>query len=304
MNVRPRRFRCAGAAATALWVFFGAVMPAAASSGREAPQSSRAADGESPKTLGEAGRDFLRDAGRVWTSPARLRNKDVFPLIAMAAGTTFLIAGDEAIRGGFQTYAEDHPWVGDVSPVVTQLGGLAGFATAGAFYGVGLLIRDDRAKETGYLAGSAILQAMLVDNVLKILTGRQRPYVADGEDHWGGPAAYFKGSAGDSAAFPSGHSATAFALATVVSMQYGRRAWVPVLAYTLAAGVGLSRMALDRHWASDVFVGAIVGHLIGRLVVRDHGRLKRLTPMLAWTRGGFAVSLYYDLDPRGRRAPR
>ena len=77
----------------------------------------------------------------------------------------------------------------------------------------------------------------------------------------------------------------------------GRQAWVPVVAYTLAAGVGLSRMALDRHWSSDVFVGAIVGHFIGRLVVRDHGRQRRLTPMLAWTGRGFAISVFYDLEP-------
>jgi membrane-associated phospholipid phosphatase len=285
----------------ALWLFLGAATSAVASPGPAAPQASQEAApqaaGESPKTLSDAGRELLREAGRIWTSPARIRNRDVLPLIAVTAGTTFLIAGDEAIRDGFHSYADRHAWVGDLSPVITQFGGLAGFATAGAFYGAGLLFRDERAKETGYLAGSAILQAMLVDNVLKVLTGRQRPYVADGEDRWGGPAAFFKGSGGDNAAFPSGHSATAFALATVVSMEYGRQAWVPVVAYTLAAGVGLSRMALDRHWSSDVFVGAIVGHFIGRLVVRDHGRQRRLTPMLAWTGRGFAISVFYDLEP-------
>ncbi|MCK7480481.1 MAG: hypothetical protein M0C28_27020 [Candidatus Moduliflexus flocculans] len=34
--------------------------------------------------------------------------------------------------------------------------------------------------------------------------------------------------------------------------------------------MGFSRVALDRHWASDVFVGAVVGHLVSRLVVRGH----------------------------------
>ncbi|MGZ5555581.1 MAG: hypothetical protein ACXW3H_07515, partial [Candidatus Aminicenantales bacterium] len=53
--------------------------------------------------------------------------------------------------------------------------GAAGFATAGAFFGTGLLFKDTRARDTGYLAASAILQSFLVDNVLKGLTGRQRP---------------------------------------------------------------------------------------------------------------------------------
>jgi membrane-associated phospholipid phosphatase len=296
--------RPAGTAALLVLLVLGSTVLAVAASGPAGQAPTGAAEGAAadsfPKSLKQAGRDFLSDTGRIWTSPARIRNKDVFPLIALAAGTTFLIAGDEAIRDGVQSYADMHAWVGDVSPVITQLGGVAGFATAGAFFGAGLLFKDDRARDTGYLAASAILQAMLVDNFLKIAAGRQRPYVADGEDHWDGPAAYFNGSGEDNRSFPSGHSATAFALATVVSMQYGHRAWVPVVAYTLATGVGLSRMALDKHWSSDVLVGAVIGHLVARLVVRDYARRRRFTPMLAWSPRGFAVSLFYDLDPPGR----
>lgn len=296
--------RPAGTAAFLVLLILGSAVPAVAASGPAGQAPTGAAEGAAadafPKSLKQAGRDFLSDTGRIWTSPARIRNRDVFPLIALAAGTTFLIVADESIRDGVISYADQHAWVGDVSPVITQLGGAAGFAAAGAFFGAGLLFKDDRARDTGYLAASAILQAMLVDNFIKIMAGRQRPYVADGEDHWGGPAAYFKGSGEDNRSFPSGHSATAFALATVVSMQYGRRAWVPVVAYTLATGVGLSRMALDKHWSSDVLVGAVVGHLVARLVVRDYARRRRFTPMLACSPRGFAVSLFYDLEPPGR----
>jgi membrane-associated phospholipid phosphatase len=245
MDPAPRMSRLAGTAALALWLVAGTVLPArsAPAAGVPSPsqETARPAEEGSPETLKEAGREFLHDAARIWTSPARLTNKNVLPVIAVTAGTALLIAGDEAVRDGFQSFSAKHAWVGDVSPVITQFGGLAGFATAGAFYGAGLLFRDDRAKETGYLAGSAIVQAMLVDNVFKALTGRRRPDVADGEDHWGGPVAAFQGSGEDNRSFPSGHAATAFALATVVSRQYGGRAWVPVVAYTLAAGVGLSR---------------------------------------------------------------
>jgi membrane-associated phospholipid phosphatase len=71
------------------------------------------------------------------------------------------------------------------------------------------------------------------------------------------------------------------------------------LAYSLAAGVGLSRMTLDKHWASDVLVGAALGHLVGRLVVRGHDRRRRVVPMLACTGRGVALSLFCDLDPDG-----
>jgi membrane-associated phospholipid phosphatase len=298
----------AGSAALALLLILATALPAA---GRmpETGQAPAGPDGSGADAVGhltlkQAGREFLNDTGRIWSSPARIKGKHILPIFALAAATTFLIVSDESIRDGVQTYAAKHAWVGDVAPVITQAGGLAGFATAGVFFGAGLIFKDDRAKDTGIMAADAILQAFLVDNVLKGLTGRQRPFVAEGEDHWSGPATFFKRfeKAGSDlyGSFPSGHSAAAFSLATVVAMQYSRHAWVPVVAYTLAAGVGLSRMALDKHWASDVAIGAVLGHLIARLVVRNHGRPQRLVPALACTGRGLALSIFYDLDRDGR----
>jgi membrane-associated phospholipid phosphatase len=303
----PDPFRRLAAAVLVLVLGLAAAVPAGAAEAGHGPvqagESARRDEDPYPRTLKQAGRNFLQDTGRIWTSPARLRGRDVVPLFVLAAGTGFLIVCDESIRDGVQSYAVGHAWAGDVSSVVTSFGGLAGFATAGAFFGAGLLFRDDRARDTGYLAASAILQSMFVVNVFKVLAGRRRPYVADGEDHWGGPAAFFKAGGEDAKSFPSGHTATAFALATVVSLQYRHAGWVPAVAYTLAAGVGLSRIALDKHWASDVLVGAAVGHFVGRMVVRDHARRKRLVPLVACSPRGVLISLYYDLGPADRRAP-
>jgi membrane-associated phospholipid phosphatase len=267
-----------------------------------APAGQSAGETAHPKNLKEAGKDFLADAGQIWSSPARIGNRAVFPLIALAAATTFLIAGDESIRDRVQSYTEKHSWVGDVGPVITQLGGPGAWVVAGTFFGAGLLFEDGRARDTGYMAVSAMLQCSLVTTFVKAMTGRQRPSFADGEDHWSGPVGIIKLNTGGGQydAFPSGHTATAFALATVVSLQYRHRPWVPVVAYALAAGVGFSRMTLDKHWASDVLVGAVFGHLVGRLVVRDHARRSRLVPVLACSSRGLAISVFYDLDPAYR----
>jgi membrane-associated phospholipid phosphatase len=278
-------------------------LAAAPDASQDRPAEAGAAPAKAdPPTLKEAGREFLSDAGRIWSSPARIRGKDVLPLLGFAAAAMLLVASDEPIRDGVQTYATKHPWAGDVSSVVSQVGGLGAMGTAAAFYGAGLVLKDARARETGYLAANAIVQTFLVDNFIKHLAGRQRPFVT-GEDHWAGPGAFFKsfekGQADLYTSFHSGHAATAFSLATVVALQYRHSGWVPVVAYTLAGGVGLSRVVLDKHWASDVFVGALVGHFVGRLVVRNHERRRRLVPMVACTARGFAVSLSYDLDPAG-----
>jgi len=61
--------------------------------------------------------------------------------------------------------------------------------------------------------------------------------------------------------------------------------------------VGLSRVTMDRHWMSDVFVGAVVGHLVARLVVRNHARRQRLVPVLGCSGRGITVGFHYNLDP-------
>lgn len=249
----------------------------------------------------QAARDFIKDTGRIWSSPFRIKERHVGPLIVLAATTAFLIAADEDIRGGFKSYSDGHGWVGDVGPVITQMGGPGAAATAAIFFGAGLIFKDERARDTGYLAACAMAQSFLVEHALKGLTGRQRPYVADGEDHWAGPTGFFKRYDPDYDglydSFPSGHTATAFSLATVVALQYRHTTWVPVLAYTIAAGVGLSRVTEDRHWMSDVFVGAVIGHLVARLVVRSHTRKQRLVPVLGCSGRGITLGFHYKLDP-------
>jgi undecaprenyl-diphosphatase len=63
--------------------------------------------------------------------------------------------------------------------------------------------------------------------------------------------------------FPSGHSASSFAAATALSMYYPKAA---PIAFSLATGVGLSRVHLGVHYPSDAAVGAAVGIGIGTLV--------------------------------------
>ncbi|PKN10801.1 MAG: hypothetical protein CVU70_02165 [Deltaproteobacteria bacterium HGW-Deltaproteobacteria-5] len=60
----------------------------------------------------------------------------------------------------------------------------------------------------------------------------------------------------ETTSFPSGHTVTAFALATAFSYLYPR---LRVPAYLVAAMIGMSRVVLTAHYLSDVIAGAIVG---------------------------------------------
>jgi undecaprenyl-diphosphatase len=78
--------------------------------------------------------------------------------------------------------------------------------------------------------------------------------------------------------FPSGHAATSFAAATVLSFAFPRLA--PAL-FLLAAAVGFSRVYVGVHYPLDVLGGAVLGVLVAtalRLLVKGLQRSQRATP--------------------------
>lgn len=76
---------------------------------------------------------------------------------------------------------------------------------------------------------------------------------------------------GQPTSFPSGHTAQAFAAATFMVKEYGHKSiWYSISAYTVAASVGTLRVLNNRHWVSDVLVGAGIGILSTNLVYLTH----------------------------------
>jgi membrane-associated phospholipid phosphatase len=76
--------------------------------------------------------------------------------------------------------------------------------------------------------------------------------------------------------FLRGHTTLAFAAATVYAMEYRNKPLIPVLAYTAASLIGLSRITENKHWATDVVAGAALGYLSGRQVVNNYHRYAKL----------------------------
>ena len=79
--------------------------------------------------------------------------------------------------------------------------------------------------------------------------------------------------------FPSGHTATAFMAATMLHKEYGGRSpWYSIAGYSMATVTGVSRMLNNKHWLSDVLVGAGIGilsvelgYLFADLIFKDKG---------------------------------
>ncbi len=100
-----------------------------------------------------------------------------------------------------------------------------------------------------------IAQAVIVDNVYttiaKKAVHRTRP---DGSDNL---------------SFPSGHTSSAFAMATVANAHFGPKVGIP--SFLAASLIGASRIQSGKHNLSDVLAGATLGYIVGRTVVRENG---------------------------------
>jgi membrane-associated phospholipid phosphatase len=241
---------------------------------------------------------FFKDEGEMWTAPFHLDLKGALIFGAFLAGTGVLIANDEGIYDNFKSYQSRHSWVDKFSPKITMLGDWGvDCGIAGLFILSGMVIKDKKAKNTGWMALETLLHTGFLAQVVKHLAGRQRPWVENGVDYWHGPAAFFKrysqGSFSRYDSFFSGHTVSAWGMATVIAENYKNCLWVPIACYGLATLVGLSRVTQDDHWLSDVFVGAVVGYAVGRMVVRNQNRRLQVSP--AVTSGGMGLSLSYEI---------
>ena len=151
-------------------------------------------------------------------------------------------------------------------------GGPGPYVIGSSMYVLGRLTKTRRATELALHGTEAVVVGQVVSGVLKIGLGRARPYTsADTNAHNFG---FLRGlKTGDYQSFPSGHATSAFAAAAAVSAEtsewWPRTKWIfgPIL-YGGAALVGLSRIYDDKHWASDVIMGAAVGTVAGIKTVR------------------------------------
>lgn len=146
------------------------------------------------------------------------------------------------------------------------------YIIGGTMYTVGRLAKNRKLASLGLHGTEALIIGEGVAGVVKAVVGRQRPSVEPGNPNSYG---FMRGLTGGDVyrSFPSGHTVSAFAAAAAVTAETSRNApntkWIvgPVL-YTGAALVGISRMYNNRHWASDVIVGAGIGTFAGLKVVR------------------------------------
>jgi membrane-associated phospholipid phosphatase len=172
-------------------------------------------------------------------------------------------------------------WYDRVGPDRFALG------TAGLLAAGGLALQRRDWTRTSVRVVEALVYTKLVTGLAKSAINRTRPFAG------GGPLTADPGAfsgAHERLSMPSGHTARAFAVASVLAHRAGRW-YVSVPAYGVAASVGLERVRSGDHWLTDVMVGGALGYLIGRSVAASPAApdVVTYTPILGTDRIGLSV---------------
>jgi membrane-associated phospholipid phosphatase len=205
----------------------------------------------------------INDTKSILISPAKWDKKDwaVATAITGATGALVLWADQPVydLSNTLRTPARNHFF-----HYTEPLGNYYAFAAMGITLGAGMIGKNNYHVETAFIAAESYLLTGMVTQAVKMVAGRARPN-HDGSTNphqWDGPL--FNGKS-----FFSGHTSTVFAVATVYAQRYSEQRWVQVVAYSLATLGGIERIYNNRHWASDVLMGAAVGTATGLLLCRQ-----------------------------------
>jgi hypothetical protein len=191
-------------------------------------------------------KEWAKDTGDILSSPVHWDNSDWNKFLLYAGGTYLIYKNDNDIRNWFQERRSHDS--NNIARFGNALPGLGVIYLQGTYF-----LGSEKQRQTAVVGLESTSIAVVATEVLKTASHHQRP-----------------GSNNEKDSFPSGHTAASFALATVFSHEYNDKKYVAPITYGLATLTGLSRLNNDRHWASDVFAGALVGYFTAKQVIKLH----------------------------------
>ncbi len=200
---------------------------------------------------------------------------DAFVGAGFALGTIAMFPLDRHFAEQLQNpNTQANRFANETAKTFEWFGSSGAYIIGGSLYLVGWATHHPQIRDLGWHGTEAVIYAQITTGVLKGLLGRARPFAVNDTNprdfKFGGG---FSGS--ERTSFPSGHTTTAFAAAAAVTSE-ARRHWpdrwwstwlIGTAMYGGATMVGIARMYHNRHWASDVVMGAAIGTVSGYKVV-------------------------------------
>jgi membrane-associated phospholipid phosphatase len=205
--------------------------------------------------MGLVGR-FLDDQRTIWSSPARIRFSDTEWLVPLSGITAGLFVTDR----DFSKHLSQNPTTIRHYKTLSNAGIGALVGGAGGMWLLGHAKHNEHWSETGFLAGEATLNSLVMVESLKYSLRRARPFQGDGN------GSFFQNGG---TSFPSEHAAAAWSVAGVIAHEYPGPL-TKIMAYGLASLVSVSRVKAHQHFPSDVLIGSVTGNLIAQNIYSRH----------------------------------
>ncbi|MFC2135862.1 phosphatase PAP2 family protein [Bacteroidota bacterium] len=195
--------------------------------------------------------------------PGKWETKEWLTLTAIAGGTIGLMQIDDDVRSEIQSNRE----YDDCLPIVigNKYGEWVPLLVGTSFLTAGILQDNNANKRFGFEVIQSYIYSLTITGIGKLAFGRARPFMSEGS------ASYhpFQMSTTDYFSLPSGHTTAAFSLSTVLAAQ-SDNLLIKIAAFTPAVMTAFARIYYDKHWLSDVFLGAAVGYFVGKFVTEMH----------------------------------
>ena len=200
-------------------------------------------DGEASETIvAPSFRDFPRALAYNFTK-GLFSQKNLKPLLIGSAATLLMVPFDDEISENVRGSASDLGDIGDVVGRPTVVGAATGVLILATTF-----TDNQRYRAFAFSLGQAWILNYALTEAIKAAVNRTRP---DGADNH---------------SFPSGHTSSSFAWASVAAHYYGKTVGIP--SYIVATLIAVSRVERGKHFPSDVVFGATIGLISGFTAVR------------------------------------
>jgi len=238
---------------------------------------------------------YWTDFKGVVASPAHWSKGEYIAAGSVAIGAGILYSQDKQIAEFFQAHRSDN--LDKANEYFFDPFGKMYYTVPlmGAFYIYGALAHKNKPKSVAMDFVKASLYSGIIVTGIKHLAHRHRPFQTNPLNPylWDGPMTDDWGHT----SFASGHTIMTWTFASVVATHYKDRLWIPITVYSLATLEGVARMYSNKHWSSDVVIGAALGYAIGVYVVNHNQTNWQITPVVGMNYSGLGVAFGFG-NPR------
>ena len=199
----------------------------------------------------------FKGTGYAYSRPLHWKGKQWFNFVSIAAGTTLMTFADDE----FDQWAEgfrDHVPNNILTFGNRQARPEGNYGLCGAIYFTGLFVKNEKLRRTGVLMMASTITGGFLQQLTVRVIGRARPLTGEPANSFN-PFLFKEVKRYDS--FFSGHTVLSFTNAYAIAKQF-KSPWIKAGIYTVGMIPGFTRIAISKHWLSDVAFGTVMSILI------------------------------------------